>query len=211
MKIDESVLSVIGVRISQYPTDNKHEFLLVGRSNVGKSSFINTLLGRKNYAHISSKPGKTQTLNFYLCNNNFYLVDVPGYGYANVSKSVQKKFGLMIEEYLMNRDNLTRVFMLIDSRMKPTENDVLMYNFLKHYNLPVTIVSTKYDKLNAKDKAKVEKNIYSTLDIKEGDNVVYFSSISKKGRDEIYKILELSIEAKNLSEKSNPKIDDEIK
>ena len=180
MKIDESVLSVIGVRTSQYPTDNKHEFLLVGRSNVGKSSFINTLLGRKNYAHTSSKPGKTQTLNFYLCNEDFYLVDVPGYGYANVSKSVQKKFGLMIEEYLQNRSNLTRVFMLIDSKMKPTENDVLMYNYLKHFNIPVTIVSTKFDKLNTKDKNKVEKNIHLALNIQEGDNIVYFSSVVKK-------------------------------
>jgi len=195
MKIDESVLSIIGVRTSQYPTDNRHEFLLVGRSNVGKSSFINTLLGRKNYAHTSSKPGKTQTLNFYLCNNDFYLVDVPGYGYANVSKSIQKKFGLMIEEYLQNRPNLTRVFMLIDSKIKPTDNDVLMYNYLKHYNVPVTIVSTKFDKLNTKDKTKVPKNIQTTLDIQDGDNIVYFSSVSKKGRDEIYKIMELSMEA----------------
>jgi len=196
MKIDESVLSVIGVRTSQYPTDNKHEFLLVGRSNVGKSSFINSLLGRKNYAKTSSKPGKTQTLNFYLCNKDFYLVDVPGYGYANVSKAIQKKFGLMIEEYLQNRSNLTRVFMLVDSKIKPTENDVLMYNYLKHHHVPVTIVSTKFDKLNTKEKGKVEKNITNTLDIQEGDNIVYFSSVSKKGRDEIYKIIETSMQTK---------------
>ena len=100
MKIESSNLSVIAVRTSQYPTDNKKEFLLVGRSNVGKSSFINTLIGRKNYARTSATPGKTQTLNFYLCNDSFYLVDVPGYGYASVDKVTQKKFGLMIEEYL---------------------------------------------------------------------------------------------------------------
>ena len=133
MRIDSSNLNVIAVRTSQYPDDNKPEFLLVGRSNVGKSSFINTLIGRKNYAKTSATPGKTQTLNFYICNDNFYLVDVPGYGYASVDKATQKKFGLMIEEYLKTRENLKCVFMLVDSRVKPTDNDILMYNYLKYY------------------------------------------------------------------------------
>ena len=167
MKIDNSELTVIAVRKTQYPEDNKPEFLLVGRSNVGKSSFINTLLSRKNYAKTSSKPGKTQTLNFYLCNDEFYLVDVPGYGYASVDKATQKKFGLMIEEYLTSRNNMKHVFMITDSRMKPTENDVLMYNYLKHFNIPVTVVATKYDKLNAKEKDKVIKNINSALKMNE--------------------------------------------
>jgi GTP-binding protein len=190
MKIDSSNLNVIAVRTSQYPNDNKDEFLLVGRSNVGKSSFINTLLGRKNYARTSSTPGKTQTLNFYICNDKFYLVDVPGYGYANVDKVTQKKFGLMIEEYIQTRINLKRVFMLIDSRMKPTENDILMYNYLKYYHKPVTLIATKYDKLNAKDKEKVLKNINSTLNIEDNDNIVLFSSITKKGREEVYNIID---------------------
>ena len=137
MQIDNVTEPIIAVRQSQYPTDNKAEFLLVGRSNVGKSSFINTLIERKNFARTSSKPGKTQTLNFYLVNNKFYLVDVPGYGYASVSKDKQKKFGLMIEEYLKNRTNLKHVFLLIDYRHKPTEDDVLMYEFLKYYNLEI--------------------------------------------------------------------------
>ena len=144
----------IAVRVSQYPNDNKKEFLLVGRSNVGKSSFINTLVERKNFAHTSSKPGKTQTLNFYLVNDTFYLVDVPGYGYANVSKEKQKKFGLMIEDYIKNRSNLQRVFLLVDYRHKPTEDDILMYNYLKYYNLNITIVATKYDKIKT-DKRKI--------------------------------------------------------
>jgi GTP-binding protein len=190
MKIDSSNLNVIAVRTSQYPNDNKDEFLLVGRSNVGKSSFINTLLGRKNYARTSSTPGKTQTLNFYICNDKFYLVDVPGYGYANVDKVTQKKFGLMIEEYIQTRINLKRVFMLIDSRMKPTENDILMYNYLKYYHKPVTVIATKFDKLNAKDKEKVLKNINSTLNIEDNDNIVLFSSVTKKGREEIYNIID---------------------
>ena len=190
MKIDSSILSVIAVRTSQYPTPDKPEFLLVGRSNVGKSSFINSLLGRKNYAKTSGKPGKTQTLNFYLCNDDFYLVDVPGYGYASVDKVTQKKFGLMIEEYLITRQNLKKVFMLIDARMKPTENDHIMYNYLKHYNIAVTIVATKYDKIKPKDRDKLMKAISNSLKLDECDELVYFSSVTKKGRDTIYEIID---------------------
>ena len=185
MKIDTSNLEVIAVRTSQYPSDLKPEFLLVGRSNVGKSSFINALLGRKNYALVSSTPGKTQTLNFYLCNNNFYLVDVPGYGYAYTSKAVQKKFGLMIEEYIKTRSNMQLVFMLVDGRMKPTENDILMYNYLKYYNIPVTIIATKYDKLKAKDKDKNLKLIRNTLNLDDTDKIIYFSSVTKKGKEDV--------------------------
>lgn len=187
MKIDSSELTHIAVRTSQYPNEERDEFLLVGKSNVGKSSFINTILARKNFARTSSKPGKTQTLNFYLVNNNFYLVDVPGYGYANVSKSQQKKFGLMIEEYLTTRKNLRLVFMLIDFRHKPSENDILMYDYLKYYNLPVAIIATKYDKVKSSQKDKQEKLIRETLNIKEYDSLILFSSITKKGREEVYR------------------------
>ena len=190
MKIESSDLTNIAVRTSQYPTDMKDEFLLVGKSNVGKSSFINTILARKNFARTSSKPGKTQTLNFYLVNNRFYLVDVPGYGYANVSKSTQKKFGLMIEEYLTKRDNLRMVFMLIDFRHKPGENDILMYDYLKYYNLPVCLIATKYDNVKSSQKDKQEKLIRETLNIKEEDSLVLFSSITKKGREEVYRQIE---------------------
>lgn len=185
MKIETSNLNVIAVRTSQYPIDNKPEFMLVGRSNVGKSSFINTLLGRKNYARTSATPGKTQTLNFYICNDSFYLVDVPGYGYANVDKPTQKKFGLMIEEYIKTRENLKSVFLLIDSRIKPTENDLLMYNYLKYYNLPVTIVATKADKVGGSKKEKNLKMILDTLDLVVGDDLVVFSSVTKLGVKEI--------------------------
>ena len=147
MKIENVELSNIAVRQSQYPEPTKKEFLLVGRSNVGKSSFINSIIARKNFARTSSKPGKTQTLNFYLINDSFYLVDVPGYGYANVNKQIQKKLGLMIEEYIKNRENLEKVFLLIDYRHKPMEDDIIMYNYLKYYNLDITIVATKYDKV----------------------------------------------------------------
>ena len=194
MKIESSNLEVIAVRQSQYPEENKPEFLLVGRSNVGKSSFINTLIGRKNYAKTSSTPGKTQTLNFYLCNDNFYLVDVPGYGYAYASKATQKKFGLMIEEYLTTRKTLKKVFMLVDARIKPTENDVLMYNYLKYYNIGVVIVATKYDKIKSSNRDKNLKLIETTLKTDETDKIIYFSSVTKKGKDEILSIIESSLE-----------------
>lgn len=197
MKIESSNLETIAVRTSQYPTDNRCEFVLCGRSNVGKSSFINTILGRKNYAHTSGKPGKTQTLNFYLVNNDFYLVDVPGYGYAEVSKEKQRKFGLMIEEYLKTRDNLKCVFLLIDFRHKATENDILMYNFLKYYELPTVIVATKYDKVKASQKDKTEKSLRESLKILPQDKFVLFSSVTKKGREEIYNILSSYMEDEN--------------
>ena len=188
MKITHAELAVSAVRRSQYPENKESEFLLVGRSNVGKSSFINTVLERKNLARISSRPGKTQTLNFYHVNNCFYLVDVPGYGYAQVDRKTQEKFGKMIEEYLEKREELKRVFMLVDFRMKPTEDDVLMYNFLKYYNIPVTIVATKVDKRS--EERRVGKDILNTLDLVVGDNLVLFSSVSKMGRNEIQDIIE---------------------
>ena len=186
MKINNVELEMIVTRRSQYPTNHQKEFLLVGRSNVGKSSFINTLLNRKNLAHTSSHPGKT-TLNFYHINNEFYLIDVPGYGYAEVSKNIQAKFGKMMEEYLEKRDELQRVFMLVDLRHKPTEDDVMMYNFLKYYQIPVTIVATKADKVGASKREKSKKLLLETLDLVVGDNVIIFSSVTKEGKDEVLK------------------------
>ncbi len=190
MQINKVELSNMAVRASQYPDAKYPEFLLLGRSNVGKSSFINTIINRKNFAHTSSKPGKTQTLNFYFVNDKFYLVDVPGYGYAVVSKERQKKFGIMIEDYIKSREILKCVFLLIDYRHKPTEDDCLMYEFLKFYNLKVYIIATKYDKVKKNNREKQNKLIKDTLKLKEGDNFITFSTISKKGRDEVYEILE---------------------
>lgn len=195
MKINNVDLFISAVRRSQYPTEGEKEFLLVGRSNVGKSSFINTIVNRKNIARVSATPGKTQTLNFYHVNNSFYLVDVPGYGYALTSKEQQKKFGLMIEEYLEKRDELKRVFMLVDFRHKPTEDDLLMYNFLKYYHVPVTIVATKVDKVGSSKKDANYKILKDSLDLVVGDDIVLFSSVTKLGREEILKKLEeLTIE-----------------
>ena len=192
MQIESVNEPIIAVRRSQYPEDKKSEFLLVGRSNVGKSSFINTLIERKNFARTSSKPGKTQTLNFYKVNDAFYLVDVPGYGYASVSKDTQKKFGLMIEEYLKSRENLKHVFMIIDYRHKPTEDDVLMYEFLKYYNLDITIVATKYDKVSKNGRIKQDKLIKDTLKFDDNEFIT-FSTVTKKGRTEVLSIIEEKI------------------
>ena len=186
-KVDEPI---IAVRISQYPEDKKNEFLCLGRSNVGKSSFINTIVNRKNLARTSSKPGKTTTLNFYKVNDDFYIVDVPGYGYAATSKKQIEKFGVMIEEYLKQRPYLKHVFLLIDYRHKPTEDDVLMYKFLKYYNLPVTIVATKYDKVNRSLRAKQDDLIKSTLNPALGDEINNFLSVTKIGKDRVYEIIE---------------------
>ena len=190
MVIKDSNLEIIATRRSQYPNQGLPEFLLVGRSNVGKSSFINSILSRKNLAYTSSRPGKTQTVNFYSVNNQFYLIDVPGYGYAATDKKTQSKFGMMIEEYLEKRDVLKRVFLLIDFRMKPTSDDLLMYNFLKYYNLPVTVIATKADKVGGSKKQKNLKTILDTLDLVVGDDLVVFSSVTKLGVKEVLKKIE---------------------
>ncbi len=190
MVVKEANLDIIATRRSQYPDNGRPEFLLVGRSNVGKSSFINTILGRKNLAYTSSKPGKTQTLNFYGVNDKFYLIDVPGYGYATVDKNTQAKFGMMIEEYLEKREQLKRVFMLVDFRHKPTEDDLLMYNFLKYYNLPVTVIATKADKISGSKKEKNLKTLLKDLDLVIGDDLVVFSSVTKLGVKEVLNKIE---------------------
>ncbi len=190
MDIKKAELEVMATRRSQYPERISPEFLLVGRSNVGKSSFINTILSRKNLAYTSARPGKTQTLNFYSVNDSFYLIDVPGYGYAQVDKKTQQKFGMMIEEYLEKRKQLKRVFMIVDFRHKPTEDDLLMYNYLKYYKVPVTIIATKADKVGGSKKDKCLKTIMDTLDLVVGDDLIVFSSITKLGVKEVLAKLE---------------------
>ncbi len=190
VKILDVKLTISAVRESQFPEGNKEEYLLVGRSNVGKSSFINTLINRKNFARTSANPGKTQTLNFYLINDYFYLVDAPGYGFAKVNKQLKDKFGLIMENYLEDRDNLKMVFMLIDFRHKPTEDDIMMYNYLKHYNIPVTLICTKVDKVSKNSHEKQINIITKTLGVTKED-LVLFSSVTKMGRQEVHdKIVE---------------------
>ena len=193
MKISDVELSNVAVRRSQYPIDGKPEFLLIGRSNVGKSSFTNSIMERKNFARISGKPGKTQTINFYKVNNDFYLVDVPGYGYASASRSKQRKFGMMIEEYLSERKELNQVFMLVDFRHKPTEDDLLMYNFLKFHGVKVTLIATKVDKVGSTHREKYKKQITDNIDLAIGDELVLFSAKTKLGKKEIQAIIEKEV------------------
>ncbi len=182
--------------LDKCPTGNLPEIVIAGRSNVGKSSFINSFLNRKNIAHTSGRPGKTQTLNFYLVNELFRFVDVPGYGYARVSKTAREKFGQMIENYLLNRENLRLVVLLVDFRHKPSEDDYLMYNFLKSYNIPCLVVGTKQDKISKNQQLKHEKIIKDELKLDANDYFVAYSSILKTNIDRISNIIESYIEVR---------------
>lgn len=180
MIIKSSNYAVSAVKESQYPKDNLPEIALSGRSNVGKSSLINTLLKRKNLARTSSQPGKTQTLNFYLVNNEFYLVDVPGYGYARVSQKRRQEFGEMIQDYLETRPNLKGLVILIDSRHEPTKDDIAMYEYAQYLNLPILVVCTKIDKVKKSQVNKVMSRLKKNLDLSyDNVSVLTFSSVSK--------------------------------
>ena len=168
---------------AQYPQDDMPEIALAGRSNVGKSSFINTLLGRKNLARTSSKPGKTQQLNFYNIDDKLRFVDVPGYGYAKVSKTERAKWGKMIEEYLTSRENLRAVVSLVDLRHDPSADDVQMYEFLKYYEIPVIVVATKADKIPRGKWNKHESAIKKKLNFDSTDRFIIFSSETRQGYD----------------------------
>lgn len=171
---------------SHYPQDELPEIALAGRSNVGKSSFINTMLNRKNLARTSGKPGKTQLLNFFNIDDKMRFVDVPGYGYARVSKKEREKWGCMIEEYLTTRENLRAVVSLVDLRHDPSADDVQMYEFLKYYEIPVIIVATKADKIPRGKWNKHKSAIKKKLNFDPSDDFILFSSVSKAGMDEAW-------------------------
>lgn len=171
---------------SHYPDDDLPEIALAGRSNVGKSSFINTILGRKNLARTSSKPGKTQLLNFFNIDDKLRFVDVPGYGYAKVSKSERAKWGKMIEEYLTTRDNLRAVVSLVDLRHEPSTEDVQMYDFLKYYEIPVIVVATKADKIPRGKWNKHESMVKKKLNFDKSDQFIVFSSVDRIGIDQAW-------------------------
>lgn len=196
MEIKHAEFVTSAVKNDQLPEGDAAEFMFCGRSNVGKSSFINMLTNRKNLARTSSNPGKTQTLNVYMINNEFYFIDVPGYGYAKVSKSIKATFGKMIEEYVINRKSLRLVFLLVDYRHKPSEDDVLMYNFLKYYNKKVIVIATKSDKIKNSERAKCKKVILDTLQLQEGDRLIITSSEKREGLGLVLQALddELKIE-----------------
>lgn len=190
MEIKEVVLAATGVALAQFPKDALPELAIVGKSNVGKSSLINMLLGRRKLARISSTPGKTRTINFYEINNQFYFVDLPGYGYAKVAKSQQQQWGQMIENYLYQRDCLTGILFLVDIRHAPGKNDLLMYQWLKHYGFPVILVATKSDKLKRSQIQKQLHDIRTSLDLSQQDLIIPCSSTNKVGRDDLLLALE---------------------
>ena len=180
MIIKSSSYAVSAVKESQYPKDNLPEIALAGRSNVGKSSLINTLLKRKNLARTSSQPGKTQTLNFYLVNDEFYLVDVPGYGYAKVSQKILQEYGEMIQYYLETIPNLKGLIILIDSRHEPTKDDIAMYEYAQYLNIPILVVCTKMDKIKKSQTNKVMSGLKKNLDLNyDHVTVLTFSSVTK--------------------------------
>ncbi|MDH5100295.1 ribosome biogenesis GTP-binding protein YihA/YsxC [Lactobacillus kefiranofaciens] len=180
MIIKSSSYAVSAVKESQYPQDNLPEIALAGRSNVGKSSLINTFLKRKNLARTSSQPGKTQTLNFYLVNEEFYLVDVPGYGYAKVSQNKRQEFGQMIQDYLETRPNLKGLIILVDGRHEPTKDDIAMYNYAQYLNIPILVVCTKMDKIKKSQVNKTLAQLKKKLDLNyDHVTVLTFSSVTK--------------------------------
>lgn len=190
MKIISSELEKIAGIISQYPQINLEEIAFVGRSNVGKSSFINAFLNRKNLARTSSKPGKTRTVNFYNVNNDFRLVDLPGYGYAKVSKSEKEKWKEIIETYLSNRENLLEVILIVDIRHAPSKEDVIMYNWLLEYGFTGYVIATKMDKISKGRLNKHIKIIKETLKIKDSNLILPFSSESKSNLEKIHQRIE---------------------
>ena len=186
MIIKNSEYFVSAVREDQYPKNNLPEIALAGRSNVGKSSLINTLLKRKNLARTSSQPGKTQTLNFYLVNDQFFLVDVPGYGYAKVSQKKRQEFGEMIQDYLETRPNLKGLIILIDSRHEPTKDDVAMYEYAQYLNLPTLVVCTKIDKIKKSQLNKVKANLQKKINLNyQHVSFITFSSVTRENVSEL--------------------------
>lgn len=194
MIIKSSDYAVSAVKEEQYPKDNLPEIALAGRSNVGKSSLINSLLGRKNLARTSSQPGKTQTLNFYVVNQDFYLVDVPGYGYAKVSQVQRQKFGEMIQDYLETRENLQGLILLTDSRHEPTKDDVAMYNYALYLNLPILVICTKIDKVKKSQENKVIANLNKKLDLAyDNVSVLTYSAVKKTHVKEVWDWIEQNL------------------
>ncbi|KPL60840.1 ribosome biogenesis GTP-binding protein YihA/YsxC [Rossellomorea sp. SC111] len=186
MKVNQVELVISAVRPEQYPGDILPEFALAGRSNVGKSSFINKMIGRKSMARISSKPGKTQTLNFYKIEETLYYVDVPGYGFAKVSKTEREAWGKMIETYITSREQLRAVILIVDLRHAPTNDDVMMYDFLKHHGLPCIVIATKADKIPKGKWQKHLKVTRETLNMDSEDDLIMFSSETGLGKDKAW-------------------------
>lgn len=190
MIIKKSDLETVAVKSSQYPPENLKEIAFAGRSNVGKSSLLNLITGRKKLARVSGSPGKTRTINFYIINDEFRVVDLPGYGYAKVSKSMSEGWGEMMEQYLENRPNLIKVVQLVDIRHAPSKQDVEMYNYLRHFGLDGLVVATKADKISRNALPKHIKQIRQTLKLSSDDKVIPVSALKKTGYEDLLNEIE---------------------
>ena len=190
MRIVNSDLEAVAVKAAQYPPSDLPEIAFAGRSNVGKSSLLNLITGRKSLARVSGSPGKTRTINFYRCNDRFRIVDLPGYGYAKISRSESEKWGAMMESYLEGRENLIKVVQLVDIRHKPSEQDVQMYEYLKYFELDGIVVATKADKIGSNEKKRALKLISDTLGMSEDDIIIPISSLKKNGHEELLDTIE---------------------
>lgn len=194
MKVNNPTLEKIAVKPNQYPDPNLPEIALAGRSNVGKSSFVNTMINRKNLARTSSQPGKTRTLNFYNIDEKFRFVDLPGYGYAKVSKKDREEWAKYINTYLDTRENLREVFLVVDFRHEPTELDKIMYDFILASGFTGFVIATKTDKVKKSQRHKNLKAILEKLEIKDKSLVVSFSAVEKENKDLAWKIIDEIVE-----------------
>lgn len=194
MMIKKAELETVAVKKKGYPEDNLPEIAFAGRSNVGKSSLLNLLTNRKNLARVSGAPGKTRTINFYRINDAFRIVDLPGYGYAKISKSVSENWGEMMEEYFQNRQGLKKVVQLVDIRHAPSAQDVQMYEYLRHYGLDGLVVATKADKVSRNEMQKCIKTIRTVLALEPDDLVIPVSALKKQGHDNLLAEIEKLVE-----------------
>ena len=190
MYIKQAVLETVCGITSVLPKNDLPEIAFLGKSNVGKSSLINTLMQRKSLARTSQAPGKTQTINYYKVNDSLYFVDLPGYGYAKVSQELRQKWGKMIERYITSSPTLKLICLLVDIRHEPTENDRLMYEWIKYHGYKVLLILTKADKLKRSVLNKHIKMIEKALKVADEDMIVAFSSETKQGREEVYEIID---------------------
>ena len=190
MLVKKAELAAVAVKKNQYPQDALPEVAFAGRSNVGKSSLLNTLTNRRNLARVSGSPGKTRTINFFQINDAFRIVDLPGYGYAKLSKSATEHWGDMIEGYLSSRENLRCVILLVDIRHQPSAQDVQMYQWLQHYDLSGVVVATKADKISRNQLRTQMNMIRRTLSMGEEDVVLQVSSLKKSGYEDLWSVIE---------------------
>lgn len=204
MRINQSELETVAVKPAQYPAAEVPEIAFAGRSNVGKSSLLNLITGRKSLARVSGSPGKTRTINFYRCQAaddeaerkyGFRIVDLPGYGFARVSRSESEKWGEMMESYLEHRKNLLKVVQLVDIRHKPSAQDVQMYEYLKYYDLDGIVVATKADKISNNERARNLKEIRQTLGMDKGDKIIPVSALKKTGHRDLLTALQELLDA----------------